>query len=158
VNNFYLYIIEKRTINKWVAMLLISVPIGAFGSQIWYEYMHYADRRWYYTIMKLCSELLVIFWLFSIRQDVINWPNIPKLDIIAGIFWFFLSIYIWGTTYGLSVKFSELNHNDVSIKDALTLHDATIIMLLSHHSIFLVGQTIVTIPSANVTRIVHAIP
>jgi hypothetical protein len=61
-------------------------------------------------------------------------------------------------TYGLSVKFSGPNHNDVLIKDAETLHDATIVMVLSHHSIFLVGQTVVTIPSANVTCIVHAIP
>jgi hypothetical protein len=154
VNNFYLYIIEKRTINKWVAVILISLFFGGFGFQMLYEYIHYADGRWYYTLMKLASYLLLIYWLFSIRQNVINWPNIPKLEILADIFWFFVSIYIFGATYGLSVKFSP-KHYDIWVRDAQSLHDATIIMLLPHHSIFLVGQTVVTIPSANVLRIVH---
>jgi hypothetical protein len=77
--------------------------------------------------------------------------DIP-LDISMFIFW----LYTFGTAHGLSVKFSGPNHNDVLIKDAQTLHDATIIMILCHHSIFLVDRAIVTIPSANVTRIVHA--
>jgi hypothetical protein len=144
--------------NKWIAMLIISLLVSAFGFQIWYQYMHYADLRWYYTFMQLLSYLWVIIWLHAIRQDVIAWPNFPKFYIIADIFLLILSISTWGATYGLSVKFSGPNHNDILIKDALTLHDATIVMHLSHHSIFLVGQTIVTMPSANVTRIAHAIP
>ena len=68
---------------------------------------------------------------------------------------FIVGLSAFGTTYGLSVKYSGLSHTDVLIKDTKTLHDATIIMLLSHHSIFWVDRAVVTIPSTNVTRIVH---
>jgi len=156
--NFHLYIVE-RTMNKWVIAVLLFSFVALSGFNIWqYQFVHYVQGRWLYEGHRLSSQFFIIYWLFSIRKNVINWPNLPKLGIFADISIFFISIYIWGATYGLSVKFSEQNHSDVLIKDSQMLHDATIVMLLSHHSIFLVGQTIVTMPSANVTRIVHAIP
>ena len=79
-----------------------------------------------------------------------------KCYIPTDVIMFIGAISVFGTTYGLSVKYSWLSHNEVLIKDAQTLHDATFIMILSHHSIFWVDRAVVTIPSANVTRIVHA--
>jgi hypothetical protein len=159
VLNFYVYIVEKRRINKWSGIFLIlsiSIYFIILIIAIFYYYINNEEGRGYYALTRLGSILITIFWLFSIRQDIINWPNIPRLEILSGIFLVFLSIYIFGTTYGLSVRFST-NHSDVWVKDAQSLHDATIILLLSHHSIFLAGKMIVTIPSSNVIRIAHTI-
>jgi hypothetical protein len=106
--------------------------------------------------MVFTSYVLIIFLIFAVRDFIIKFPDMNKLDTFATVAMSIVAISAFGTTYGLSVKFSGPNHNDVWVKDAQTLHEATIIMILSHHSIFQVGQKIVTIPSANVLRIVHA--
>jgi hypothetical protein len=120
---------------------------------IWFH--RQIEGRWFYSIMTFISYILVIISIFSIREFIIKFPDFSKWDTFATVAMFISAISSCGTTYGLSVKFSGPNPNDVWVKDAQTLHDATIIMILSHHSIFQVDQKIITIPSANVLRIVH---
>jgi hypothetical protein len=142
--------------NKRAMIVFSAYVIGLlvfFALDIWFH--RQIEGRWFYSIMTFIAYILVILSIFSIRDFIIKFPDFNKWDTFATVAMFISAISTCGTTYGLSVKFSGPNHNDVWVKDAQTLHDATIIMILSHHSIFQVDQKIITIPSANVLRIVY---
>lgn len=137
-------------------ILLIGFIIAIFlvyALDIWVH--RTTEGRWFFSVMVMFSYIMLIILIFGIRETFLKWPNESKWESFACVALFIVAISVFGKTYGLSVKFSGPNHNDVLIKDAQTLHDVTIIMILSHHSIFQVDRAIVIIPSANVTRIVH---
>jgi hypothetical protein len=144
----------QTTRNKIVFFVFIILLLANCAQDMWFH--RQIEGRWFYSIMVFTSYVLIIFLIFAVRDFIIKFPDMNKLDTFATVAMSIVAISAFGTTYGLSVKFSGPNHNDVWVKDAQTLHEATIIMILSHHSIFQVGQKIVTIPSANVLRIVHA--
>jgi hypothetical protein len=105
--------------------------------------------------MIFVSELRLLLIILGIRTIFIEGHNLPNKALLFYAFVILIAVGTFGRTYGLYVQVSGSNHYEVWVKDAQTLHDATIIMILSHHSIFQVDQKIVTIPSANVLRIVH---
>ena|ERR1700730_4034217 len=142
--------------NRRTAIVISVSLIGLFvicALDIWFHKQ--IEGRYFYSITVFLSYFLFIILVYLIRDFIVNWRDFPKWDTFAIMATFIGAVSAFGTTYGLSVKFSGPNHNDVWVKDAQTLHDATIIMILSHHSIFQVDRKTITIPSANVLRIEH---
>ena len=140
-------------VRKVLLYLFIFSVIAPSVWDIW-SHRHEAGRV-EYNIFIFSSEFVLIGTIGCIRAMIISWHNLHNKTLLLYAFMFLIAIGIFGRTYGLYVQVSGPNHNEVWVKDAQTLHDATVIMILSHHSIFLVGEAIVTIPSANVIRIVH---
>jgi len=59
----------------------------------------------------------------------------------------------FGRTMGLNVRDVDPNRYEVWLKQSKIL-DAKVVMLLSHHSIFLVEGQVVVVPADEITRIV----
>jgi hypothetical protein len=122
---------------------------------LWGVELLFSPNRWDFVMFQGLSLFCIVGLLFLIAKAIEEGQNISAWHISSIVVMAIVAAPAFGTTFGLSVKYSNEDRDDVFIRSGETLHDATIIMLLSHHSIFRVGQQVITVPSADVSRIVH---
>jgi hypothetical protein len=101
----------QSTRNKIVFSVFIIVLIVIAALDIWFH--RQIEGRWIYSLGVPACYLLTIYLIFAIRDFIIKWPDNYKWDTFATVATFIVSISAFGKTYGLSVKFSGPNHNDV---------------------------------------------
>jgi hypothetical protein len=110
----------QSTRNNIVFFVFIIVIILIALLDIWFHRQiegRWIYSWWIYSLGVPACYLLTIYLIFAIRDFIIKWPDNYKWDTFATVATFIVAISALGTTYGLSVKFSGPNHNDVWVKE-----------------------------------------
>jgi hypothetical protein len=102
------------------------------------------------SLLSVVSVIIILHGIIILLKD---WPNIIPLRWVAFLTLFIISSPMWGTTYGLLVKIDKKLLVDVKIRHSEPLTSVSLVIFLSHHTVFADGENVIVVPTSDVLRI-----
>ncbi len=148
-----LYNILKGPSKWWIAGLVLF-GIIVFGIDPWQIYIDVKadNHHGTYDVSLLLSKILLVYILYLSLAHRPQWASRNFTTIINDISQIIIAFGAFGSTFGLYVKDVQTKEHTVITKNS-TFEHTRIVMLLSHHSIFLRDGSALIIPSSDIQSI-----